>query len=287
MFQDDIIELIFGKHVKLLGLNFEIHLYGLFIAIGILFCIFVLYKYTEKKGMPMVIQDFCFFSAIFAIVIGFFFSNLFQAFYVWVSTGVFDLSHAGITAMGGFAGGTAAFLAVYFGVGRFYFKGKDKDLHKKEFNKILTVAPLCVLIAHAFGRIGCLMGGCCHGSYLGKEYVFGGIWMNPGDGVAGYYVPTQLYEALFLFALFGVLSYLYLKKDCNITPSIYLISYGVWRFLIEFLRDDYRGGAFLSLQPSQWFSIVFIVCGIFLLLFYKYKNIPFTIHYEPREKEKK
>ena len=180
--------------------------------------------------------------------------------------------------MGGFIGGAITFILVYFVVGKFYFRGKKKGLHIKEFNKLLIVAPCCITIAHAFGRIGCLTAGCCHGKYLGQEYVFGGIWMK-SDGMWGYYVPTQLYESLFLFVLFVVLSILLFKK-CNITMQIYLIAYGVWRFLIEFLRDDARGGFVLGLSPSQWQSFIFIGMGLVLLLIYYLVKIPFWNNYE-------
>jgi prolipoprotein diacylglyceryltransferase len=92
----------------------------------------------------------------------------------------------------------------------------------------------------------------------------------------GYYVPTQLYESLFLFALFAVMSLLYFKR-CNITMSIYLIAYAVWRTFIEFFRTDYRGGSGIGLSPSQWQSVLFVVIGVAILLFFYWKKIPFKL----------
>lgn len=226
--------------------------------------------------MPSSVQDFIFFVAIAAIAGGFLFAKLFQTLYNYIENPSISFAEhfntSGITAMGGFIGGAAIFLVVYFGVGKLVFKGKKKDLHIKEFNKIFCVAPMCILIAHAFGRVGCLMAGCCHGEYLGTDYVVGGIWMKNG-----YYVPTQLYEALFLFALLGVLTYLYLKKNCNITMPIYLIAYAVWRIFIEFFRTDARGAVVLGLYPSQWQSVAFALMGMGLLIFYYLKGIPFFL----------
>jgi prolipoprotein diacylglyceryltransferase len=128
------------------------------------------------------------------------------------------------------------------------------------------------------------MGGCCHGAYLGKDYVFGGIWMETNKGT-GYFVPTQLYEALFLFALFAVLSVLYFKR-CNFTMATYLIAYAVWRMFIEFFRTDERGAIILGLAPSQWQSVVFLVLGVGLIAFYYFKKIPFFLPKDkPGEKE--
>ena len=257
---------IFGKGV---------YLYGLFIAVGIIACFIVFLLYTKKLKMADEVRDFIFYVAIIAIILGFISAKLFQAIYEYIDTGVFDFFGSGITAMGGFVGGAAAFLLVYFIAGKFIFVGAKKGLHVKEFNKILLIAPCCILIAHAFGRIGCLMAGCCHGAFLGIEPVLGGIYMK-GNGPYGwgYYVPTQLYESLFLFVCFGVLSLLLFKK-CNITMQIYLIAYGLWRIFIEFFRTDERGAVVLGLYPSQWQSILFILGGVALLVIYAVKKIPF------------
>ena len=271
-------------------------LYGICIAVGILACIVVLYLYTKKKGVPEDVQDYVFFIAIVAIAVGFLMAKVFQAFYNWIEDGFknFNFMSAGITVMGGLIGGAAMFLLLYFSLGKFVFKGKKAGWHKKYFNDVFLIAPICITVAHAFGRIGCLMSGCCHGKYLGREYVFGGIKMYGSVTSAsgntihkwGYYVPTQLYESLFLFALFAVLSILYFKR-CNILMSIYLIAYAVWRMFIEFFRTDARGAIVLGLAPSQWMSIIFVLMGGGLLLYYYLKKIPFFLPEDNDEKAKK
>ncbi len=256
----------------LFGKELSITLYGICIAVGLVVCLIVLKLYTDKRKMKLQVQDFIFFVGILAIALGFVGAMLFQSVYNYIETGKWTFG--AITAMGGFISGAAVFIAAYFGIGHFYFKNDLKGAHVKEFNTILQVAPCCITIAHAFGRIGCLMAGCCHGAYLGKEYVIGGIYMTPSDGVAGYYVPTQLYESLFLFVLFGVLSLLYFKKY-NILPGVYLIAYGVWRIFIEFFRADARGSVGLGMSPSQFQSIVFILGGIALFIVWYVKKWPF------------
>lgn len=254
-----------------------VHAYGICIAVGILACLVVFYLYTKKKGMPEEVQDFVFFVAIGAIAVGMLFAKLFQAVYNWIDTGVFNFYNSGMTVMGGLIGGAAAFLAIYFGVGHFYFKGKKKGLHIKEFNKVFLTAPICITIAHAFGRIGCLMAGCCHGEYLGKNFVLGGIYMQGTTDGWGYYVPTQLYEALFLFGLFALLSVLYFKR-VNFIMAIYLVAYAIWRIFIEFFRADMRGELIPgTLSPSQWQSILFILGGVLLVLFYVWRKIPLIL----------
>ena len=64
-----------------------------------------------------------------------------------------------------------------------------------------------------------------------------------------------------------------LFNRCNITMHIYLISYGIWRFILEFIRTDERGGL-PGLTPSQWTSIIFVLAGVALIVFYIVKKIP-------------
>ena len=52
--------------------------------------------------------------------------------------------------------------------------------------------------------------------------------------------------------------------------SIYLVSYGVWRFIIEYFRDDYRGELIPGLTPSQFWSIIMVIGGIALFFIYRY-----------------
>ncbi len=271
---------IFGKGV---------YLYGICIAVGIIACLITFYILSGKMGMPEKLQDYVFFILIAGLAFGFFFAMLFQGFYNyldgWYAGKPFKILGEGFTVMGGLIGGAGGFLLFYFLVGNYYFKGKDKDLHKKHFNTLFRVAPICICVAHAFGRIGCLMAGCCHGAYLGDSYVFGGIYMDGTTNGWGYYVPTQLYEALFLFVLAGVLTVLYFKRF-NPIMSIYLIGYAVWRFIIEIFRTDARGAVILGLQPSQWQSVLFILGGVALFVIYYWKKIPFFLPKNNEETDK-
>jgi phosphatidylglycerol:prolipoprotein diacylglycerol transferase len=85
-------------------------------------------------------------------------------------------------------------------------------------------------------------------------------------------VPVQLYEALFLFILFGVLTFLYMKKDFKLTLPLYLVFYGIFRFVIEYFRGDERGKLFGSdiISPSQFWSILMVVIGVALLFILRY-----------------
>ncbi len=240
----------------------QINLYGVMTAIGILACFGVLFIYAKKLKYDTRFTDFIFYTAVISIAIGYFFAALFQAFYNYLEDpeAGFRLG-SGITFLGGLIGGAGTFLIIYF-----IFK---KRAHGSIVN-LLSLAPCCIVIAHAFGRLGCLFAGCCHGNPLGQEPVFGGIYMKGTvDGFAkwGYYVPIQLYEALFLFALFAIMTVLLLKFKFQHNLSVYLISYGIFRFVNEFFRGDQRGNLFGSPSPSQFWSIVMIIIGVGLIFF--------------------
>ena len=243
----------------------QINLYGVMTAVGILACFGVLFLYSKILKYDTRFTDFVFYNAVISIAIGYFFAALFQAFYNYLENpeAGFRLG-SGITFIGGLIGGAGTFL-----IGYFLFK---KHAHGSIVN-LLSLAPCCIVIAHAFGRLGCLFAGCCHGDYLGADPVSGGIFMKGTvDGFTkwGYFVPIQLYEALFLFVLFGVMTVLLLKFNFQHNLSIYLISDGIFRFVNEFFRTDNRGHFIGNLSPSQFWSIVMFVIGIALIFFMNY-----------------
>lgn len=238
---------------KALFLN--VHLYGIMIAIGILCCFIVLFVFTKKKNIESRFVDFIFYDGIGAIMFGFFTAALYQGIYNYIEnpSGGFSLN-GGITFIGGLIGGAVFFLGVYFLLRKRY---------KTRLTDVLSLLPCCILIAHAFGRVGCFFAGCCYGketsSFLGVSFPKNSLYYGY-DGTPVY--PTQLYEAAFLFILFGVCLYLYMKKNFQHNLSLYLVCYGIFRFLIEYLRGDDRGAFIAGLSPSQAQSLLMIAIGV-------------------------
>lgn len=104
------------------------------------------------------------------------------------------------------------------------------------------------------------MAGCCYGvetkAWFGIKF----------PGMINKVIPIQLFEAVFLFILFGVLFSMLYKKREKYTISTYLISYGIWRFFIEYLRGDDRGSFIGNLSPSQFWSIIMVLAGIIYII---------------------
>lgn len=237
--------------------SIAIHMYGVMIAIGIIFALFpVLYGYSKKLKIDPKLTDFVYYNAIISIALGFGSAALFQATYDYIENPAagFNLG-SGITFLGGLIGGVATFMIIY-------------AIFRKKLNirliDILSVIPCSILIGHAFGRIGCFFAGCCYGkptnSFLGVLF--------PGHVVKVH--PTQLYEAAFLLILFAICSFLILKFRFKHNMSVYLIAYGIFRFSLEFLRDDDRGQLVAGVSPSQFWSLLMVAMGIGLVFLVNY-----------------
>lgn len=234
----------------------NIDLYDIFLALGVVTAIIMFRIVADKIKIGARLFNFTLICALCAIVAGLGFSVLFQALYNIGPRGAFVIDkQTGATFAGGLIGGAMTFIAVYFMFGK-----KADDKYKSEFKKIADCAACAIPAGHAIGRIGCLMDGCCYGK---KTDSFIGIHMqNLGYKV----VPTQLFEAIFLALLAALLVYFLIKKSIP-AMSVYLISYGVWRFIIEFFRDDYRGESIVPfLTPSQLIAILMVICGAALLV---------------------
>ena len=233
---------------------FGANLYGISISVGILACFAVLFLYCKIKKFDEKFVDFTFYNGVAAIGIGFLMAQVMHTFYIYLATGVFNFP-TGFSFLGGLLGGVISFIAGYL-----IFR---KKLTHSIF-ELTPVATCCILIAHAFGRIGCFFAGCCHGKET--DSIFGVTF--PGMTHAVH--PTQLYEAAFLFVLFIIFTILYLKKNDKYVICHYLICYGVFRFFIEFVRDDNKGSFVGDMTPSQFWAIVMVVLGILLYFVFHY-----------------
>lgn len=240
----------------------EIPAYGAMVSIGVLCLVGVMFYFFKKNNVSDAKID----RLIVCTAIGGFAMYLSAAFFDalwhnlenWHQTGVFTWEWYGITFSGGLVGGILAYIIAYW----FCFKTERHNIIYY-FNFIITG----VVIAHAFGRIGCYLAGCCYGkettSFLGVYYpvkdFIGGVYKE-----YAYVYPTQLFESGFLFILFLILFFVVKKNQLR----YYLISYGIFRFILEFFRGDSRGNTILGfLSPSQFLSIIMVIFGILLWIF--------------------
>ncbi len=225
--------------------------YGFMIAAGFWAASFVLSRRAVQLGWdPGRIQNV----ALVALLAGLVGARIFYVLAEWESfqfnwLEIFRLDHGGLVYFGGLVGGLAGGLVAARAYRFPLLKAAD-----------CFMPPL--VLAHAFGRVGCFLNGCCYGRYttlpVGVKFPNLGEWPRH---------PTQLYEAVFLLALFFFLRRLDQRDPKPGTVVLaYGLLYGIWRFLIEFLRGDNLPVA-MNLTLFQWISVgLMAVCVPLLLL---------------------
>lgn len=242
--------------------GYTIPMYDLLILIGVfLMILYIGNRFEKQDGFSRQQSNriiiLIAISLVFALVFSFLLDGIFHS----IKEG--ELEFGSINFLGALIGGFAAFLILM----KFFYKDDNKDM-KKISNTVITG----VVLAHAFGRIGCFCAGCCFGipteSYLGVLFPYGHAHeLYPGELV----YPTQLFEAGFLFILFFLLTKVQFFKNKEV--ETYLIGYGIFRILIEFIRGDNRG-VFLPLfttqynvfpTPSQFMSLLMVFLGGYLI----------------------
>lgn len=137
--------------------------------------------------------------------------------------------------------------------------------------KALDMGGMMVPIGLGFGRLGCLLAGCCFGGISDAPWALVFPAYSPASDwqAREHYLldhtlsslpvhPTQIWEAAGAFAIaaFGILFFHERKRYDGHVFVVFLWAYGVLRFVIEFFRSDDRGGFVLS--TSQWISLLLI-----------------------------
>ena len=137
---------------------------------------------------------------------------------------------------------------------------------KVPFLRYFDLAAPSIAIAQAFGRIGCLLAGCCYGreTDLPLGITFRHSSYAPNNVSL---IPTQIISSLGNFGITLILIlYARKKRPAGKVGGLYLILYAVGRFVVEFLRNDYRG-SIGPLSTSQFIALLMLIPG--LLLFWQ------------------
>ena len=243
--------------------SFKLPMYGLMIAIGYIAAVYYLLQNNKYIGLAKEkLYDLVFYIILSGILGG----KLFYTFTYWDSFGnsfsskllyVFKTFQYGFVFYGG--------LILSFFVFMLYTK-------KQNIPRLPTLdifAPALAL-AHMFGRIGCFFAGCCYGKQTSS--FLGVIFSDPNGEIPANLLgiplhPVQLYEAFGNLVIFIFLNILLSKKIKQnklhgTVFFIYMIFYGLLRFLLEFLRADNRGNGFFGLSPAQTISLLLVISGI-------------------------
>lgn len=240
----------------------KIYSYGLMICIGVILAFAVAERRAVKLGLnPDKVFDLgvaCGLGGIVGAKLLYFITEWRELVNGGMS--VRDLMF-GFVVYGGIIGGILA--------GYLYCKWK-----KLQFLKHFDLVMPSIALAQGFGRIGCFLAGCCYGKETDAWY---GVEFNHSvyqNMIGVKVIPTQLVMSAANFVHFFILGFLAkrIKKD-GVIAGCYLLLYSSGRFLIEFLRDDPRGGVGV-LSTSQFISLFIFAAGLGMTLFFGLRKSP-------------
>ena len=232
--------------------NFSVHWYGVFVAIGFMLGIWTAGLRGERDKLdPAQIMDLtlwifggAFVGARILYVITFW-SEEFSGQPFWK---MFAL-RSGFVFYGGLVGASVTAIA--------YTRWK-----KLPTWKLADALGPSVALGHGFGRLGCLMTGCCFGRACELPWA---IKFPYGHATHPNLVhPVQIYEALLNFSLYGLLALAHRKKrfDGQVF-AFYLLGYAVVRATVELFRGDYPEGQMTGwATPAHLVSVVILAAGI-------------------------
>lgn len=262
--------------------GFGVPAMGACILVGAILAVFLSWLLRKKSALDW--NDAVVDAIILAVLLGFVGMKILywivtpgvfkNAFANGFFSGLLSLIMEGMVFYGGLLGGILGILIV-------------SQRKKQNFFEFTDLMAPCFCVAHAFGRIGCLLVGCCYGIRVGETSQFGlctydgACAVKYADGAMR--LPVPLMEAVFLLLLCGVLVLIFRKeKRLGTTTGWYLILYAVWRFVIEIFRGDAERNFYGALSTSQWISIAILAAGVAVLVLARRwkKSEPFKVFHE-------
>lgn len=228
----------------------------LMMSLGATLAVILVFIYLKNKILAKENYIDFFIVMLATLFFGILFAMLFENLYEAIKHAINNEPQAWTwnkTFYGGLFGGVGGFFLFYY---LYYLKVNDGK-NVPFLKEMLVIAPSAICLGHGIGRIGCFLNGCCYG--ISVESPLAVDFPNHQ-----HVLPTQLYEMAFLLVLAAVLAVFAFKSITKDTMAIYLISYGIFRFLLEFIRGDERGQMGV-LSPSQYWCILLLVVGIVLI----------------------
>lgn len=247
---------------------FTVRWYGLAYMVGFIAAAFIIYRTAKRWKLNFE------FDHVLTIILGIILGVIFGArlgyvfmygaeYYAQHPFEILAFSQGGMSFHGGLAGAVIAEIIV------------ARIIHMP----LGTIADLCAIAAPVglfFGRYANFINGELWGATTDLP------WGVVFDGAAGTVPrhPTQLYEAILegivLFIVLFALSRKVPPRPRGTFIGVFLLLYGVFRFLIEFVRQPdahigYLAGNWLTM--GQVLSVPLIVAGIAVLIWARRVNL--------------
>ncbi|MBQ4314215.1 MAG: prolipoprotein diacylglyceryl transferase [Lentisphaeria bacterium] len=234
--------------------SFAIRWYGVMAAVGFLLGSWVLFKNKKAAGLN---DDTCSGVLLTAMIAGIAGARIFyvvQFFDHYRNNliSIIRIDQGGLVFYGGFL---LAFVSIIL---------YSRKTHLDPI-RVLDVLSPAMALAHAFGRVGCYLNGCCFGkitsSFLGVTPPVGSVVEQLSGPYPVYQV--QLSEAGQNILLAILYCYMLRHVKRGVVISCFLIFYGTLRFFNEMMRGD--NVLFFHLTPAQWIGLLLVPAGLGLL----------------------
>lgn len=122
----------------------------------------------------------------------------------------------------------------------------------------ICAVPIYAMLAVM--KVRCLLDGCCDG-----------IIVELGDGVS-FIFPSQIAEMIvILLIMIKLISWEVKGLNKDILYPLFLIMYGVTRFVLNFFRADLSPFVWI-LPPGHFWSIVAVISGLIVAFWYLNKK---------------
>lgn len=226
--------------------------YGIIMASAFILGIWLAHRRTEQNGYdPNHILNMVTL-IIPAAIIG---ARLYYVAFEWEQYRAAPLDalaiwHGGLAIHGGLIGGTLA--------GLWYVKRNNLPV----WNIADLLAP-SIILGQAIGRWGNFINQEAHGGPVSREFIsiFPTFIQDQMFIEGSYYHPTFLYESLWNFLVFGILTYRWRqRKFPGEIALLYLSLYSLGRFFIEGLRTDSL--MFGPIRVAQLVSLILFGAGL-------------------------
>jgi phosphatidylglycerol:prolipoprotein diacylglycerol transferase len=235
--------------------SLAIHWYGVMIALAFLFGLWTATLRGRREKIPTEkIADIVLWLMVGAILgarIVYVTTYWREEFANQPLTEIFMIQHGGLVYYGGLIGATIA--------GMIYIRWKKLPLWKTA-----DIFAPSIALGNVFGRVGCLLNGCCYGRRTDLPWGIRFPADHPTGGMPVH--PTEIYDGLLNLGLYFFLAWLFRRKkfDGQIFAT-YLLCYAVTRSFVEYFRGDYTNLHYhLGFTPAQWISVPIFVTGLAL-----------------------
>lgn len=237
----------------------EIRWYGLMFAVGFLVGYMIVARMFKHEGAPEKWLGTLLILLVSCTIIGARLGHVF--FYEWDHYSqhpgdILKIWEGGLASHGGA-------IANFIGLCLFSWIVAKK-------NPSWTIDKIVVPVALVAGliRLGNLFNSEIYGTATTLPWGF--IFVKDHQTVAAH--PTQIYEALCYFALFGLLMWMYWKRNAEERPWLLTGIFLLWtfgtRFMIEYLKNPQEDWeADMAINMGQTLSIPFIALGVALIAY--------------------